>query len=120
MNHVYINEEVPGPGTLLLESQYKAHIENIVGTFKSANSEISIIVQVSTTRGTLDNMKESFSQVAGIVDGVSCGYSNDPVGLNMLGDFVQWFKQNLVVNMGRTSDPMQSIRFWYCLLIVSK
>lgn len=45
MNHVNINEEVPGPRTLLLESQYKAHIENIVGTLKSANSEISIIVQ---------------------------------------------------------------------------
>lgn len=39
-------------------------------------------------------MKESFSQVADIVDGVSCWYSNDAIGLNMLRDFVQWFKQN--------------------------
>ena len=75
-------------------SQYKAYVENIVSKLRSANSEMSITVQVSTSRGTLDNMKESFSQVADIVDGVSCWYSNDSEGLNMLGDFVQWFKQN--------------------------
>jgi hypothetical protein len=49
---------------------------------------------MSTDRGSVDSMKDSFSSVANTVDGVTSWYSGDKNALDKLENFVKWFSDN--------------------------
>jgi hypothetical protein len=72
-------------------NEYNNFVEQTVRELRSANPEISISVQVSTARGSLEGMKKSIMSVIDIVDGTSSWYTDDRTGLNKLGGFVKWF-----------------------------
>jgi hypothetical protein len=75
-------------------NEYNDFVEHTVRELRSANPEISISVQVSTARGSLEGMKESIALVIDIVDGASSWYTDDHQGLNRLSSFVEWFNDN--------------------------
>lgn len=75
-------------------NEYNDFVEQTVRELRSVNPEISITVQVSTARGSLEGMKESIALVIDIVDGTSSWYTDDREGLNRLSNFVKWFDNN--------------------------
>ena len=72
-------------------NEYNNFVEQTVRELRSANPEISISAQVSTARGSLENMKKSIASVIDIVDGTSSWYTDDRKGLNKLSGFIKWF-----------------------------
>jgi hypothetical protein len=75
-------------------SQYKSYVNSIVPKLRAAHPGMPIIAELSTARGNLQNMMESFSSVANIVDGVTSWYANRPDALAQLNQFLSWFQQN--------------------------
>jgi hypothetical protein len=75
-------------------NEYNDFVEQTVRELRSANPEISISVQVSTARGSLEGMKKSIALVIDTVDGTSSWYTNDRKGLDRLSSFVKWFNDN--------------------------
>ncbi|HEU4446341.1 MAG TPA: hypothetical protein VFR94_16840 [Nitrososphaeraceae archaeon] len=72
-------------------NEFNDFVKEIARDLRSANPEISISTQVSTARGSLDNMKRSISSVVDIVDGISSWFTDDRNGLNKLNGFIRWF-----------------------------
>lgn len=73
------------------QTGYKSYVVDMVGKLKVANPDLLVASQVSTSRGTLENMKECFAAVADVVDGANNFYSNDQAGFDSLFGFVEWF-----------------------------
>lgn len=74
------------------QTKYQEYVEDSVKEIKAANPNITITSQVSTPRGTLDNMKECFSTVADVVDGVTVWYAFKD--LDQVKQFYTWFRNN--------------------------
>ena len=73
------------------QTGYQSYVEDMYRKLKAANPNLLVTSQVSTSRGTLDNMKECFAAVADVVDGANNFYSNDQEGFDKLRGFVEWF-----------------------------
>lgn len=75
-------------------SQYKGYVDSIIPKLRTAHAGMPVITELSTARGDLQSMKQSFSSVADMVDGVTTWYSNTPQALAQLTQFLAWFHQN--------------------------
>jgi hypothetical protein len=75
-------------------SQYKSYVDSIVPKLRASHSGMPVITELSTARGDLKNMEQSFSSVASIVDGVTSWYANRPDALAQLNQFLGWFEMN--------------------------
>jgi hypothetical protein len=75
-------------------SKYKSYVDNIVPKLRAAHPGMPIITELSTARGDLQSMKQGFSSVSNIVDGVASWYANTADSLVQLHQFLEWFQQN--------------------------
>jgi hypothetical protein len=81
-----------GQGLQSTPDAYADYYKKITSQIRSANGNIKIIAELSTSRGNLWSMERSFSLVANLVDGVTSWYAND--GLNQLNAFLTYLKQS--------------------------
>lgn len=75
-------------------SEYASFYKDIAAQIRTANPHIKIVAQVSTLRGDLQSMQQSFSLVADFVDGVIVWYATTPDSLKQLNSFLNWFSTN--------------------------
>jgi hypothetical protein len=73
-------------------SEYASFYKDITAKIRTANPHIKILAQVSTLRGDLQSMQQSFSLVAPYVDGVIFWYGTTPEQLMLIKQFLNWLK----------------------------
>jgi hypothetical protein len=73
--------------------EYESYVTNITNVLKEANPSIKVITELSTFRGSLQNMQQSFSSVADIVDGVALWYGFKPDHLIEIKEFLNWLRE---------------------------
>jgi hypothetical protein len=67
---------------------YKSFVVSIVNAVKAANTDTTIITELSTEKGTVSNMKECFSLVANYVDGVTSWYENEDDDFSVINNII--------------------------------
>ena len=74
-------------------SLYKSKVINMANKLKTANPSIELITQVSTLRGSISNMEETFSSVSDHVDGVTIFYGMQDEHIETVREFLEFAKK---------------------------
>ena len=72
---------------------YKSKVISMAEKLRKVNPSIIIITQVSTLRGSVQTMEESFSSVKDHVDGVTMFYGLTEGNFTMVKEFLEFTKQ---------------------------
>ena len=74
-------------------SLYKTKVISMTEKLRKANPSIVVITQVSTLRGSVENMQETFSSVKDKVDGVTMFYGLTEGNFTAITEFLEFTKQ---------------------------
>jgi hypothetical protein len=99
--YAYVSQFAPYANIYVIQAQgnesqpsvYKSSVTSTINALKAANPNVRIITELSTNKGNLSDMKESFSMVAQYVDGVTVW----PESINHLSKvrrFLEWYNNN--------------------------
>jgi hypothetical protein len=74
-------------------SEYKSSVISRINTLKAVNPNVRIITELSTNKGSLSDMKQSFSMVAQYVDAVTV-WPESIHDLSKVRRFLEWYNHN--------------------------
>jgi hypothetical protein len=72
-------------------SNYSTYVHNTIPKLKNAHPGMPVSVETSTARGTVFQMEQCFSLVAGVTDGSNTYYTNTKAGFTALQEYLTWF-----------------------------
>jgi hypothetical protein len=99
--NAYVTQFAPYADIYVIQAQgnesqpsvYKSSVISTINALKAANPNVRIITELSTNKGNLSDMKESFSMVAQYVDGVTV-WPESSNNLSKVRRFLEWYNNN--------------------------
>lgn len=84
--------------------EYERYVKNIVKEIRDSNPNVKVIAQVSTLRGDMKSMIDSFNRVKEVIDGITIFYGLDKEEISKLDKFLSY-----IDNFRRADYPLNSI-----------
>jgi hypothetical protein len=77
--------------TPLSTTAFREHVARTVATIREQSPDMPITVELTTVRGSLEDMRQNFLATFRLVDGYNIWYSIDADGTDKLKRFLDWF-----------------------------